>query len=51
MSVNDYPNFVERNRFLDTRGWCLAREVAESCIQVESIVYSVEFRQLNSNAD
>lgn len=43
MSVNHYPNFVERKS-----GWCLAREVAESCIQAESIVRSVEFRQLSS---
>lgn len=46
MSVNHYPNFVERKR-----GWCQAREVAESSIQAESIVCSVEFRQLNSKAN
>lgn len=50
MSVIEYPNFLERHRFLNTRGWCLAREVGESCIQAESVEYSVEFRELNDIA-
>lgn len=50
LTVIDYPNFVERHRFLNTSGWCLAREVEESCIEVESGAYSVEFRELNSRA-
>lgn len=43
MSVIDYPNFVERHRFLNKRGWCLARAVGESYIQVGSAEYSAKF--------